>query len=334
MRNILFTLVVFQFFLISGYSIEPTEIKDKTSISWQDFQKNRAENVRMLANTIYYDVKRTDTNHPVFDGCIDWHSSVHGHWALLRSHRIVPNEQHLKFVKTSMNKDGMHSEYLFLKKHRYFEMPYGRAWFLLLISEYETVTQDSSYRYFGDYVAKSLEIFLQERAFDPATPEYSNHSWAYRQLIEYFRFRQDSVSVHKITGSLISNTQQIPETVNLNRDVSAPEFFSLWGNYIHLMCGSSSNITFCEELNENPPTDTDLVPVNDLYSAHHLSINYSRAWGFWTAYNATKDDRFLTAYIDHVKAGLSIHDQYVDSYMQYGHWVPQFGIYALTVEDF
>ena len=29
---------------------------------------------------------------PVFDGCFDWHSAVHGHWLLARTARLLPDE--------------------------------------------------------------------------------------------------------------------------------------------------------------------------------------------------------------------------------------------------
>ena len=34
------------------------------------------------------DVKRPRDLHPAFYGCLDWHSSVHGHWMLVRLLRI------------------------------------------------------------------------------------------------------------------------------------------------------------------------------------------------------------------------------------------------------
>ena len=42
-----------------------------------------------MADSISAAVERTDTDHPVFHGCIDWHSAVHGHWALLRIARAT-----------------------------------------------------------------------------------------------------------------------------------------------------------------------------------------------------------------------------------------------------
>ena len=37
-----------------------------------------------LAETIYLALQLRDTAHPLFHGSWDWHSAVHGHWALLK----------------------------------------------------------------------------------------------------------------------------------------------------------------------------------------------------------------------------------------------------------
>ena len=36
------------------------------------------------------DVKGPKALHPAFFGCYDWHSSVHGHWMLVRLLRVAP----------------------------------------------------------------------------------------------------------------------------------------------------------------------------------------------------------------------------------------------------
>src|SRR5213075_1165118 len=37
------------------------------------------------------DAKTPRALHPAFYGCFDWHSSVHGHWMLVRLLRLFPN---------------------------------------------------------------------------------------------------------------------------------------------------------------------------------------------------------------------------------------------------
>jgi hypothetical protein len=37
------------------------------------------------------DIRSPKVLHPAFYGCYDWHSSVHGHWMLIRLLRIFPS---------------------------------------------------------------------------------------------------------------------------------------------------------------------------------------------------------------------------------------------------
>src|SRR5262245_47132273 len=37
------------------------------------------------------DLKSQKSLHPAFFGCYDWHSSVHGHWLLVRLLKLFPN---------------------------------------------------------------------------------------------------------------------------------------------------------------------------------------------------------------------------------------------------
>ena len=39
------------------------------------------------------DLFRPKVNHPVFYGCFDWHSSVHGHWLLAALARRYPGTE-------------------------------------------------------------------------------------------------------------------------------------------------------------------------------------------------------------------------------------------------
>ena len=41
---------------------------------------------------------------PVFYGCYDWHSSVHGHWLLIRLLRLYPNEEFAVQAESTLNK--------------------------------------------------------------------------------------------------------------------------------------------------------------------------------------------------------------------------------------
>ncbi|CEM22016.1 unnamed protein product [Vitrella brassicaformis CCMP3155] len=79
-----------------------------------------------------------------FHGCIDWHSAVHAHWAVLRVARALRQSDALSddirrmattlertLTSERVDKDTLEG----LRRYRSFELPYGRAWLLLLVRE-------------------------------------------------------------------------------------------------------------------------------------------------------------------------------------------------------
>src|SRR5512147_1851088 len=75
---------------------------------------------------------------PAFYGCYDWHSSVHGHWLLVRLVRTFPNAAFVQpareALRESLTAENITAEaaYLQNKGRTSFERPYGLAWLLQL----------------------------------------------------------------------------------------------------------------------------------------------------------------------------------------------------------
>src|SRR5690349_17580412 len=78
---------------------------------------------------------------PAFCGCFDWHSSVHGHWLLVRLLRTFPDASFAAQARTalgqSLSADNLKQEstYLAGQGRASFERPYGLAWLLQLCAE-------------------------------------------------------------------------------------------------------------------------------------------------------------------------------------------------------
>src|SRR5581483_7576752 len=78
---------------------------------------------------------------PAFYGCFDWHSSVHGHWLLVRSLRLFPQAPFApdarKALAQSLTPANIAQEvkYLNADGRSAFERPYGLAWLLQLAAE-------------------------------------------------------------------------------------------------------------------------------------------------------------------------------------------------------
>src|SRR5258708_33142372 len=49
------------------------------------------------------EVKNPKTLHPAFYGCYDWHSSVHGHWMLVRLLKTFPNLPEAPQIRAALN---------------------------------------------------------------------------------------------------------------------------------------------------------------------------------------------------------------------------------------
>ncbi len=87
------------------------------------------------------DVKSPKALHPAFYGCYDWHSSVHGHWMLVRLLRLFPDLAEAQQIRTALNENlsvnSIRGEVAYLEQpnRQSFERTYGWAWLLKLSEE-------------------------------------------------------------------------------------------------------------------------------------------------------------------------------------------------------
>jgi hypothetical protein len=82
--------------------------------------------------------------HPCFYGCFDWHSSVHGHWMLVKLLKRFPDLPENKKIRTALSQNFSKQnvlkevEYLHQSNRASFERTYGWAWLLKLAAELYT----------------------------------------------------------------------------------------------------------------------------------------------------------------------------------------------------
>jgi len=107
---------------------------------------------------------------PLFYGCFDWHSSVHGHWLLTRILNTDPDSPLRPAIEAalaeSFREDRVAGEVAYLAdgNRRSFERPYGLAWFLQLVAELNEATgkQTAQWR----ETLRPLEEVVVERIMD------------------------------------------------------------------------------------------------------------------------------------------------------------------------
>lgn len=87
------------------------------------------------------EVQSPRTIHPAFYGCLDWHSSVHGHWMLARLLRLFPDLPEASQIRAALD-DNLSAKniqvevaYLNQPSRQSFERTYGWAWLLKLAEQ-------------------------------------------------------------------------------------------------------------------------------------------------------------------------------------------------------
>ncbi|MDQ3927623.1 MAG: DUF2891 domain-containing protein [Chloroflexota bacterium] len=90
------------------------------------------------------DIRTPRELHPAFYGCFDWHSSVHGHWMLVRLLRLLPELPRAQEIRAALDAnlsaENLLAEVAYLEQpnRRSFERTYGWAWLLKLAEELYT----------------------------------------------------------------------------------------------------------------------------------------------------------------------------------------------------
>ncbi len=87
------------------------------------------------------EVRNPRALHPAFYGCFDWHSSVHGHWMLVRLLRVFADLPEAAEIRKAMDENLtaknilVETAYLAQANRQSFERTYGWAWLLKLAEE-------------------------------------------------------------------------------------------------------------------------------------------------------------------------------------------------------
>ncbi len=301
----------------------------------REFQVERPRIAADLSQPIAVCLARRDTDRPLFHGCVDWHSSVHGTWALTAYTWATGDQRYKAMLRERLKPNLVAQEEDYLARNRGFEMPYGRSWFLRLAVDYRRLFGDDLLDGFAKMVAESLVDRFKVQPPDPSAGAYDSDTWALINLYDYARASHDqnlldfvAAQVHR--GYLIAGACPAAEA-----EVASGEFMAICTNWAWLVGDVLPRDAFVPWLARFMPETAPLVPVADPVGAHQSGLNFSRAWGLWALYRKTDDRHWLSAYLAHVHATYDHPEQWKGSYWTVAHWVPQFGMLAvmMTYDD-
>lgn len=284
-----------------------------------------------FAHAVREGLGRHDTGHAAFHGCIDWHSAVHGTWALTAYARMTGDRQYGPFLADVLRPDKLAAERALLRGHPEFEMPYGRAWFLRLALEHRAARGDDLLQVMAADVLASLLVYYRDRVPDPRQGSYGSDAWALINMYDYAEALDEADALRNVRGLVQEHFVEAAQ--GCRYELEAGHFMAVPTNWAWLV----SRVLEPDEFDRWAEAFFQPIglprPVTAPTTWHHHGLNFSRAWGLWGLHAAARaghrKDAYLAAFAAHFDEGYRKTDRWCGSYEGVGHWVPQFGMLAL-----
>jgi hypothetical protein len=134
--------------------------------------------------------------HPAFFGCFDWHSSVHGHWALVRLLKTVgfaEEKRAREILDAHFTPERIAGElaYFTEPRNRTYERPYGFGWLLRLAAELRTWDDADARRWAASleplerHIAGALSRYLETLSVPIRDGTHSSTAFALSHAHDY-----------------------------------------------------------------------------------------------------------------------------------------------------
>lgn len=298
------------------------------------------------------DLRSPESLHPVFYGCFDWHSSVHGHWLLTKFLNDYPatdlsnniaERWNNKFTTINSIKEV---SYFSLKNNKSFERTYGWAWFLklhgeLLSSKHKFASNWSkALQPLANLFIKKYKEFLPKLAYPIRVGTHTNTAFGLSFALDYARQVNDT----SLTQLIIKRAKDFylkDKKAPLKWEPSGFDFLSPILEEINLMSNVLSATEFKKWLKAFLPEITKkkftLAPgiVNDREDGNlvHLDgLNFSRAWCLYrlSEHLPKQKDNLIAIADNHLKTSF---DEVIGSHYMGSHWLASFLVYALEMRE-
>ncbi len=293
------------------------------------------------------EVKSPKNLHPAFYGCFDWHSSVHGHWLMIRLLKEFPNLKNRVAIRQKLNqqltKENILQEVNFFKTkfNDSFERTYGWAWILKLHQELLTWDDKEAKKWaenispLAALVTEKYISFLPKLNYPIRTGEHINTAFGLSMAYDYsiqIKNNAFKLAIQNRAKDFYFTDKNYPlnyepsgydflspamEEVDLMRKILPKSEFILWfEKFLPEMCQSD----FKWEVGKvSDRSDGKLV--------HLDGLNFSRAWCLYG----------LAKYDTRYKHLLKIADQHlafslpsiIDGDYMGEHWLATFALSAM-----
>jgi hypothetical protein len=291
---------------------------------------------------------------PVFYGCFDWHSSVHGHWLLTRLLRLYPDLDSSIQIESALNKSfkaekmAVEVGYVSHDQRASFERPYGVAWLLQLTAELREWDDPRARAWLNvlepleTVLVKRMETWLVKLAYPIRIGEHAQTAFAFGLFLDWAGAADRQDFFNLVAGK--SREFYLKDSLcplayepggqdflspclaeaDLMRRILSEDEYSLWLSGFMPAIPVDGRSDWLSLAVVTDPTDGKL--------AHLDGLNISRAWMLeGIAYGLPKGDTrrpaILGAAAYHKESGLAA---VTGEHYEGGHWLGSFATYLQT----
>ncbi len=291
---------------------------------------------------------------PAFYGCFDWHSSVHGHWLLVRVLKMSPDGPLTQEIRAalaqSFTAQNIAAEVAYFdgEDRASFERPYGIAWFLQLIAELEE-SDDPQLREWRETlrpletrIVANVKAWLPKLAYPIRIGTHNQTAFAFGLMIDYARTVGDAELETMLVGATLkfhAGDVNCP----LAYEPSGEDFLSPCLMEADLMRRAMPRAEYSRWLTgfmPQIPSDGSgdwlapgvVLDSSDGKLVHLDGVNLSRAWALEGIASALGEDdprtpSLLAAAALHRETGVAAVS---GEHYSGGHWLASFATYLLT----
>ncbi|MDH0675231.1 DUF2891 domain-containing protein [Empedobacter sp. GD03861] len=296
------------------------------------------------------DLKTPKQLRPIFYGCFDWHSSVHGFWSIVKLMKNFPELDQNNQVRNELNQlitaENVAVEMTFFndKNNKNFERTYGWAWLLQLQMELnhwqdkDAQVWAKNMKPLSDLIIVRYKEYLPKLVYPIRTGTHDNTAFGLSLAIDYAR----SVNDKTFEKVIIDNANRLylkDKSCNIAFEPSGSDFLSACLEEALLMSKIHPHDEYKKWLKGFLPQlqkkNFDLKPgvVSDRTDGHlvHLDgLNFSRATALYQIEHKLPELKHLNK-IAQNHLNYSLNNITNDDYMG-SHWLGTFALYALKTK--
>jgi len=284
--------------------------------------------------------------HPTFYGCFDWHSSVHGHWVLVRLLRQFPEMPEASEIRKKLNEnltaENIKGEVEYLAQaSKSWERMYGWSWLLKLAEELYSWKDEDAQKWsqnlkpLADVFVEKYMTFLPVQTYPVRTGVHPNTAFGLSYAHDYAKttgHEELKNIIEKRANDYFKNDINCPadyepsgedflsaclEEANLMRRILSENDFQNW----------FANFLPEEKLNTllNP---ADVSDRSDPKIVHLDGLNLSRAWCLYgiAPYLNKNEKKIIAAANKHLN--ITVPNIAAEHY-EGGHWLASFVVMAM-----